>query len=245
MLKRIILFGLISIFAIFCLPAKAQDKNPIIEYGKTVSGKITNKSFEVPFDFTAKKGEVFIIEMNSADSSAFASPEIIVLNSDGDVQGDSTGTFGYGSAFFVGAMTKDETITILATRHDGRSGDGTGDFTLNITKPETLKAGVPLQDSDTNKGTKYYLINKSKADMNLTYRKSSGDFSPEVSLNTINDSFGLTSLFSLQGKYLTNAQAQLPDTQGIYIVKVAEAAFDLYFNEAKVTYELQIDEIKQ
>jgi len=244
MFKRTVLFILLVICSIFSFPARAQEQNTVIEYGQSVTGKITNKNFEVAFDFKAKKGDVFIIEMNAVDTLEFATPQIIVLNSDGDVQGDSTGSFGYGSAFFAGEMAKDETLTVLATRRNGRSGEGTGDFTLSLTTPTVLKVGESFQDSATSKKPKYYLINKGKTDLNLSYKKTSGDFSPEISLNVINGSFGLTSLVSLGGKYLTNVQTQVADTTGIYIVKVAEAAFDFNFKEVTVKYELQVNELK-
>lgn len=240
MLKRTILFTLISVLCVFSLPAKAQE-NAVIAYGQKVTGEVTNKKFEIPFDFKGKKGDVFIIEMKSDSSSDFASPEIVVLNSNGDVEGDSKANASYGSTFFIGQISKDDTFTILASRADGRSGDGAGSFSLSLYTPVQLKLGEAMKDTSTSAISKYYLIKKDKGDMSLTYKKSSGKFSPEVSINVSNDTYGLDKLVSLAGDDLFEVQTKLPDQQGWYIVKVSEALFDFNFTEINATYQLQID----
>lgn len=245
MFKRFVTFVSLFVLTACFVAVEAQDATTLIEYGQSVSGNITNKSFEVAYEFEVKKGDVFIIEMTSDDASEFTSPQIILLNSDGDVEGDSSGNYGYGEAFFVGEMGKDDTLTILATRADGRSGDGVGDFKLTVINPTLLSTGELLQDSVTSGTAKYYRINKGSSDMNLTYEKSSGSFSPEVSINVISESYGLNTLVTLAGEYLTHVETQLPDIEATYIVKVDEAAFDFNFNEVTAKYELQLNEVTQ
>ncbi|MCA0452771.1 MAG: hypothetical protein LCI00_02200 [Chloroflexi bacterium] len=242
MFRRFAVMVSLLILASAFVAVEAQDDISTIGYGQTVNGTITNKNFEVSFDFEGKKGDVFIIEMTSDDASEFTKPQIIVLNSEGDVEGDSSGNYGYGEAFFAGQMSQDDTLTILATRADGRSGEGVGDFTLSVINPTLLNTEELLEDSVTSGKAKYYRIDKVDNELSLTYRKSSGEFSPEVSVNVISESYGLNTLVTLAGDYLTNVETQLPDIEGTYIVKIDEAAFDYNFKEVSAKFELQLND---
>lgn len=242
MFSRIILFALIFIFSVFSLPAKAQEQHRLIEYGQTVNGNISDKDFEVKYDFNAKKGEVFVIEMKTKDRSTLAKPQIIIVASNGDVIADASSNVALGSAYLVGQKMVDDTVTIIATRKDGRSGDGIGDFTLNLISPTLLNVDVPIKETIINNISQYYRINVGTSALKLSYMKFDNGFSPEVSINVINDTHGLTSIISLSGKALSSIQTDLPMDEGIYIVKIGKNDFNLNVDEAEVKYQFLLSE---
>ncbi|MCC6896949.1 MAG: hypothetical protein IT321_29290 [Anaerolineae bacterium] len=222
--------------------ANAQNGNETIEYGQTVTGEITNRNFEIPFDFTGSEGDVIIIEMSPVDDLGdLNSPQIILLNEDGDVVGDTSGSFSFGSTLFTTQLENDGTYTILATRSDGRAGDSVGEFTLALINPERLEANSPLEGSiSSSGGSNYYLVEVEGSDIAFKYSKTDGEFAPDISVNVINDYYGLDSIITLNGDALSDAQVALPSRPNLFIVKVSEALFDFNFETVSADYEVTV-----
>jgi len=219
----------------------AQDTTTI-EYGQQVSGEITDRNFEVPFDFEGKEGDVLIAEMKPVDSLGdLNSPELILINSEGDTVADTSGSFSFGGALLAVQLPTNDTYTILASRSDGRAGDSVGEFTLALINPTILKPKESLTGTASSaEGATYYMIESGKAPYNLSYQKLDGEFSPEVSVNVINEEGGLSSVINLNGSFLSNVQVSIPESEVPIIVKISEAAFDFNFDEVTAEYELLI-----
>lgn len=242
MLKKRLLFAFTLLMTVMPMLAYAQGENEPIKYGQTVKGEITNRNFEIPFDFKGSEGDVIIIEMSPVDLLGdLNSPQIILLNEEGDVVGDTSGIFSFGTTIFVTQLENDGTYTILATRSDGRSGDSVGEFTLALIQPEVLEVNTPMEGSiKSSGGSNYYLIKAGSEDVAFTYSKTAGKFAPDVTVNVIGDYFSLDSIITINGTELTNARVSLPSRPKLFIIKVSEALFDFNFETVSADYNVTV-----
>ena len=229
------------ITTIFPTLVNAQQSNNIIKYGDTVSGNITNRKFEIPYDFKGKKGDIVLIEMSQVDIAGdLQSPEIILLNESGDVVGDTSGRFLiFGSTVLATQLKSDGTYTILATRSDGRAGNGIGEFTLKLIQPTLLELDKTLKDTTSNSDSpKYYLIRGESDPLYLLFHKTGGEYSPEFSINIIDEGFDLTSIIKFSGSDLGKILVSLPTERKLFIVKIEKQIIDFSYGDLSINYEL-------
>lgn len=234
------IFILLVIALSFAFPATAQDTT--IEYGQTVTGEITNREFEVPFDFEGSEGDVLIILMAAVDTLGdLNSPEIILLDEEGEIIGDTSGAFSINGALLAIELPASGNYTILASRVDGRAGDSVGEFTLELINPPALTLGEPMTDTISSEGrSNFYVIHNDGTDMTLSYSKQEGDFSPQLGINVINEDYDLRSVVSVGGGELVTATVNVPTTNDLYVVSLEEALFDFNFDEVTADYELTL-----
>ncbi|MBI5668988.1 MAG: hypothetical protein HZC41_13370 [Chloroflexi bacterium] len=238
--KALVLVSLLFVFNFMTTPAQEDVR---LEYGQLVNGEITDRAFEVPYLISGKAGDVIVIEMKPVDSLGdLDSPEIILLNSDNDVIADTSGQFSVSGAVLVTQLPNDGDFTVLATRSDGRSGDSVGEYTLEVIKPETLTSSQLIAGSaSSEKRDQYYLIEDSESPLELVYIKGEGDFTPEITINEINEDFGLSELITIGGDALSVVRVNVPENKQNLIVVLKEALWDFYFDEATVEYEIGVE----
>jgi len=228
---------------LFTLPliTKAQQANNKIAYGETASGEITNRNFEIAYDFVGKKGDVIVVEMKPVDKFGdLNSPAIILLDADADVIADTSSIFVIGSTALATKLRSDGTYTILATRNDGRAGTSVGEFTLALIQPTLLEPKETTKDTVSSEDeTKYYLIEGGSEPIGFTYHKISGEYSPEISVNIINDNFGLSEIITLKGSALEKGMVEIPAAaRTSFIVKIGAPLFNFSFEESNANYEV-------
>ena len=203
----------------------AQDEN-MLSYGESATGEITNRHFEVEYVFAAEEGDVVVVTMVPDDTSEFRTPGILLLNEDYDVVGEAFNSY---SVTLFHDVTKSGSYYILATRNDGRSGEGVGEFTLALNKALLLKNGQDLCESTTSEVDKHYAV-RADGDFNVSYRFIEGDFRPEVSINKIKSrGSGLESMISLTGPSLERGSIGVPilsESLQLLIVRVGQRSYD-------------------
>ena len=238
--------SVLVLLALFALPlsAFAQGDATQLSYGDVVTGEISNQSFEVPYVFTGAEGDVVLIEMTPADTSVFYSPSIILLDADFNPIGSVD---GYEVATLAVQLPADGEYNLLATRTDGRAGDGEGEYTLSLLKPPAITADEAITGTIGNEETHYYIIDLSSP-ATLVYEHVGGDFYPAITINEIvnyyDNYLDLTEVAAIEGKLITSASVSLQmgaeATSPLYVVTVAEGLWDWNYEPVSGDYSLTL-----
>jgi hypothetical protein len=230
------IFILILIGGLFASNVQAQDDEiPLLAYGESASGEITNRAFEVPYRFEGTAGDTVVVVMEAVDPYGDLDlPSIILLDAEFALIAD---TYGFGSATLATTLPADGEYNILATRNDGRAGDSVGEFNITLLKPELLVAGEPMTGAITNLDTAYYTI-EDVSSFDLRYEKTAGDFNPAVEANIITD-YQLDDVAEMAGEYLTSGTLGVSTgVPTIFIIAVKEGDFD--YNSSEVSAEFTL-----
>lgn len=240
MKRHFVILYPLFIFAIVCVlyapPVRAQDDEiPLLAYGDTASGEITNRAFEVPFRFEGAAGDTIVVVMEAVDPYGDLDlPSIILLDAEFALIAD---TYGFGSATLATTLPADGEYNILATRNDGRAGDSVGEFNLTLLKPEILVPGEAVTGAITNLDTAYYTI-EDVSSFDLRYEKTAGDFNPAVEANIIND-YQLDDVATMEGEYLTSGTLGVSTgVPTIFVIAVKQGDFD--YNSSEVSAEFTL-----
>ncbi len=219
---KVVIYLLICVTAFTAL---SQDENSLV-YGESTTGEITNRHFEVEYVFAAKEGDVVVVTMVPEDTSEFRNPGILLLNEDYNVVGEAFDSY---SVTLFHDVTKSGSYYILATRNDGRSGEGVGKFALALSKAPLLKNAQDLCESATSELDKHYSV-RADGDFAVSYRFIEGDFRPEVSINSLKSrGSGLSSMISLTGPSLDRGSIGvtiLSESLQLLIVRVGQRSYD-------------------
>lgn len=231
--------------------ATVQAQDSTIEYGQTVSGEITNAAFEIAYTFSGSAGDALVIEMLAVDEYGdLSSPELILLDSQNNIVGDTTQQFSFfgrfSASYLAVVLPADDTYTILATRRDGRTGDSVGEFNLTLVVPTVLEADTAVSGTVSSEGSYDYYVATGDTAFSLLYSKSAGEFWPEVSVNILDPEDGaITGVGYITGDNLTvGAIGSFPAGQ-VYFITVGShrSSFmtnEYYFDEATADYSLTL-----
>ncbi|MBZ0317422.1 MAG: hypothetical protein K8L91_13460 [Anaerolineae bacterium] len=239
--KRLLLFvaliGLmIGVGTVTSSYAQGQ-KATVIAYGDIVTGTITDEAAEVNYRFTGAEGDVIILQVTryyGADSSAPTLDEPLLILT--DPAGHSTQADGYGSAFLALKLPITGDYGVVVSRADPAS---VGNFQLALYKPETLLPSSPMQATINNEQTQYYWIN-STDELRLSYHRTDGTFSPEITIITPGE-FGLNTVGAIYGGLVEagTLDIRIP-SDGLYFVRVEESLYDFNFDPVTAEYTLEV-----
>lgn len=239
--KGLILFmtviGLMIAIGSVSISYAQGEKATVIAYGDIVTGTITDEAAEVNFRFTGSEGDVIILQVTryyGADSSAPTLDEPLLILT--DPTGLSTQADGYGSAFMALKLTISGDYGVVVSRANPAS---VGNFQLALYHPETLLPSTPIQATINNTETRYYWIN-STDELRLSYHRTDGTFSPEITIITPGE-FGLNTVGAIYGSLVEAAtlDIRLP-TDGLYFVRLTESLYDFNFDPVTADYTLEV-----
>jgi hypothetical protein len=237
--KTHVVFLLVFLLAVWTLPAQAQDTP--IEYGDTVTGEITARTFEVGYVFEGVAGDVIIILIEGIDTDEVAEmdqPAIILLDSDYAVMGSVD---GYLDALLAAQLPADGEYTVLASRRDGRGGESVGGYELTLLKLDVLEDAVAVQAVVSSMASDYYAV-ESEGQFAIEYTRAVGEFSPTITIYVIDDeAYGdnnLDDLATLSGDAMVHGTLGVNYTSNLYIVSVGTGLFDYSWREEVTEYSL-------
>lgn len=237
--------SVLVLLALVALPVSvfAQGDATQLSYGDVVTGEISNQSFEVPYMFSGASGDVILIEMRPVDTSVFYTPSVILLDADFNA---IASVDGYDIATLAVQLPADGDYNLLATRTDGRAGDGEGEYTLSILQPPALSAGEVVSATIGNEETQYYTLDLTTP-VTLVYEHVGGTFYPAITINEITnyDNYvELTQAATIEGTLITNASVGLQmgaeATSPLYVVTVAEGLWDWNYEPVTADYTLTL-----
>lgn len=229
------------IFVVLCLMLFATQiaAQQVLEDGVTVEGEITDEVFAVEYTYQGLEGQVIVLELFPTDTRTdYNNPSIILLNSEGE---ELMRRDGFGRTTAIYPLPADDTYTIIASRRDDAQGVSVGDYTLLLTVPPELELEQPLDVTITSDDTLYYVY-RGEADFNLLYART-GDFAPEVSVNTIDLRVTVGSLRATGGLYgasVTQGVIGTFDGGEIYVIKLNRPLFAISFGVSSADVILEL-----
>lgn len=238
-MRSMIIVAIVVLLSAMVSSVLSQDGESL-SYGESATGEITNRHFEIEYEFEAQAGDVVVMTMTPADTDAFRTPGILLLNEEYDVVGEAFDT--YSVTLFHDAQASG-VYYILATRNDGRSGEGVGQFSLQLSRAPVLQNGQDLCEGATSESDKHYAV-RAGGDFDVSYQYLDGDFRPEVSINTIKSrGNGLEARISLTGPSLERGSIGATVRGGqstLLIVRVGQRSWD-WSDDKTADYRLRLD----
>jgi len=241
MTKRIIVLLVVLLLISASLLVQAQDATPL-QYGDTVTGEITDETFEVSYVFAGTQSDVVVVEMRRANTdSGLYNAAVVLLGPGGDILADSTDYYAYegAEAIIAAELPEDGKYTILATRDNGRTGDETGEYTLKLLQPEVLSDATTQGDMNNKTQDQYYVV-RSSGSFAVSYRVLDSNYAPLVDVSYINEDGYPESAASLSGLRLDAGRVEVFAEDGeLYLVAIVADDLDYLFEEdIQISYEL-------
>jgi hypothetical protein len=245
MSKRILVLVFVLFTLIIASTAVQAQEGATIAYGDVVRGQITNRRFEVVYNFEGNARDVVIIEMKAVDvRGKLTNPALLLLNASGDTIADTSRNIVFLNTTLAIQLPRDGAYTVIATRAQGRTGKSEGEFTLELIKPDTLAPGSSVSDRISNRSrSNYYVVQHDGSDLDLTYGRQSGTYYPQISISRITERFGLLSVVSMYGRELRRGRISFPEQRGLYVIIVGRSILDIAATqEIRSAYELKLVE---
>lgn len=227
---------------VFCivgsLPVHAQEA---LQYGTPITAEMTADNYEFTYTFDGKVDDIVVISMNAVDVLGDLNNTKLTLQ-------DGSGTLiaeyqSFSSNRLFAQLPETATYTVIATRPDGASGADVGEFTLSVDTVPVVEIGASVTNTISSEENAHYYAYNGDTDFYITYKKSGGDFFPEVSVNTIgfieNDG-QLNAVGSMNGGSFNIGSIGTFTGGALYIIAVDEALFDFNFSEVTADYTLDI-----
>lgn len=226
-LSILLVFGML-VLGLVMLPAvitHAQDDPKPIEFGKTLAGNITHQTFEVPYTFEGARDDLIMATMMSVESPSYGggptpsaatrvSAALILLDSDYNILATDVNYMGVGpGALLIARLPYDGEYILLATRDNGRLGNGTGQFELTLTQPEVLEFDSRVTGT-VSRGEKQYFLVDLHEPFQVVYKRESGDISPGVDVYRLDTSYA-SALGYLSGSGLTGGMLEIAPTSNV------------------------------
>lgn len=188
-MRKALWFMLVLVLAVSVAGVTAaQDATPLT-LGESVTGEITADSYEIPYTFDAKAGEVALIQMWEApDASDYVDTYIILQGPDGKVFAENSNDAAlYSNSVVAAVLPDDGTYTVIATRDGGRTGDSVGPYVLVANIVEPLKAGSKIDatiygyDNKARNTPEQFVVQGSGA-TKISFSQEISDLFPDLKL---------------------------------------------------------------
>lgn len=229
------------------LVTTAQDEPvPTIQYGETLEGILAEGQDEAEFGFTAKAGEIVLIEVINDDIMSGLLPELQLLNERGtklaetsDIQDGLENLDNLKSKITI-EIPADGDYTILVTDGPFESSQGNAKFLLRLLQPEILEFGQSVSDSTSNSMNSYFIVINNEP-FSISYAKQGGEFSPAVNIDRI-DNGKLERMASLYGNDLNSGIVNVtPNRNSLHLVTITRGIYDMdIFSTTTVDFTLQL-----
>lgn len=241
-MRRFFAIALILALVIAGGSAVVHAQGSALHYGDVVDGEITNEAFEVEYTFTGSANDVVIIRMWAEGfENVVNEPALALATADNEVLGSTADHISIAAATLVATLPSDGDYKILATRVDGSAGDSVGAYKLSVLKPELLTPGQPVTGSISSEDVAHYLID-AEGPFVLTYQRTGGAYSPEISINVISDIGETESQAVLSGGIMRGGSLDIdPGGPGQFIVILQEALWDFNFEVVSAEFTLTLD----
>jgi len=242
---------LIAIVALLPLVVSvhAQDASPVetnIAYGDTVSGEVSNRSFETLYFFEGKAGDVVQIEMiasENADLDAY----LYLTTLENEIIAQNDDYFNLNSRI-IARLPADRVYQIVATRNGQRTGRGQGSYRLMLNQVRVADLGVTLEGTATVGDTPptHVFVPDSAGVYTLRYNNVRGDYFPAVVISRLQEGSAYEEdIGTMAGRFLRGGEITLEfDLDAIYILSLEQSYYNSTNTGATAVYTLAIEEVE-
>lgn len=234
MVRRFLLVLLIvAAFSLFAVNTRLlADGNPI-DYGKTVSGEISDKVKEARYEFAASKGDIAVIQMTPGVDKTLYGAYVKLEDNNGKVLADLAALLVFGRlGEIVGAeITADGTYAITVYVDKDWDPTNAGTFDLTLLKAAVLEAGKSVtgevQSTPKGKRSVYSAVYalSSTNDVTLNYSKDKGSYSPSVIVYGVETGNSLFPLSYMGGQAFSAGSLKVDGDPNFRVVTVGDLNF--------------------
>jgi hypothetical protein len=180
---------LVIFVALFTAGVITAQDTTALTLGESVSGEISDDSYEISYTFDGKSGEIALIQMwQDPAASDYVDPYLILESPDGKTFAENSSDSAlYSQATIAVSLPDDGTYTVIATRNDGRTGDSIGPYFLvaNIVEPLTsgskVDATIYGYDNENRTIPQQYVVQGSGA-TKISFSQEISDLFPDLLL---------------------------------------------------------------
>jgi hypothetical protein len=228
----------VALCIIGSLPVYAQEA---LQYGTPITAEMTADQYEFMYTFDGKVDDIVVISMEAVDVLGdLNSTKLTLQNGAGETMAEYE---SFSSNRLFAQLPESATYTVIATRPDGAEGTDIGEFSLSVDTIPVIEIGASMTDTISSEENAHYYAYSGDTDFYISYKKSTGDFFPEVSVNTIgfveNDG-QLNSVGAMNGGSFNIGSIGTFTAGELYIIELDEALFDFNFSEVTADYTLDI-----
>ena len=239
----------------------------MLALGETVSGEITIDDYEALYSFEGQAGQIIRALMTPQNpdfggyhTSWWSYPALLLLDAQKRVIAE---LHTHESAALIHELPADGKYYLIATGWYGRVKENVGKFDLLLEELVELPFGVAVECEVSSDAGKHYAL-RAEGDFAITYRYSSGDFRPQISVNVIADDpyscgmdtshcasdadfANLHKLASLSGAWLTSGTMAVAAkaAAGLYIIEVGKEPWSYFYADkpTSASFTLEVNRL--
>jgi hypothetical protein len=225
---------LVLLIAVSVAGVTAAQDATALKLGESVTGEISADSYEIPYTFEGKSGEVALIQMWEApDASDYVDTYLILQGPDGKVFAENSNDPAlYSNSVIAATLPADGKYTIIATRDGGRTGDSVGPYVLQANIVEPLKAGSKIDatiygyDNKARNTPEQFVVQGSGA-TKISFSQEITDLFPDLKLYPWEDVDSYpTALFALTDtSKTTSAVVSVELEEGMFYILTVKDSF--------------------
>lgn len=240
-MTRYTILTLVTFCAVLLFPAAVSLAQERIEYGQVIHDTLTETDSEFRYGFIGNADDVVLIELTADELfGKLNSPILILTDSQGNEIANTTGNFSFKEAQLVTQLPSMQSYVLIVTREGGATGESLGAFTLKLKLLDTLTLDEPISISlKSSDPTGYYVVAVDEP-FDLYYRKTGGDFAPQITLYALAEQGQLNLMAALYGPSLTTGMLGTFADQQIYILTIGEGFEDFHFDDISATLQIRL-----
>jgi hypothetical protein len=238
MFKRLALLALASLLALALFPAATIAQDGSTGEDRQVIGQITDDNYVLLYPFEGSEGEVVVVEFRPTDALGdLNNPLVYIENAAGEVLVQSEE--GRSRITLALLLPADDDYTIVVTRSGGPEGTSRGEFMLNLHRLPALVVGDEVEGTITNEESRFFLLH-SETPLEIDFSIKSGDFRPELSLDTIAEDGTLQPAGQFYSEFSRRMRLVIEPAGELLILSLGQALFDFNFETVQADYNLSL-----
>jgi hypothetical protein len=236
---------LLVVFSVAAGTVSAQSATAL-EAGQIVAGKLDNTTYEVPYTFQAKKGDILLVEMFPKPGTFDLSPALILRGTDNKPLAQNNG-FSYSGSSIVYEVAADGEYTILATREGGSTGTTEGEYIIRADVVKPLAAGDSAEatiysDNEKDVPAQFVLYPQEDGAVKLGFSQKVGDLYASLQLREwAPDGIGSTA-FSIDDTSKISEGSVKVDVKAktFYILTVRQSLSSFSFDDSEAKVQISV-----
>lgn len=236
------LSSIVLLLVMVVVPTSHAQADPtLLTYGDSVTGDITNRTFEVIYAFEGQADDVVAIEMKATNNDFDPYLYLTTLDNTVLVYNDDYNNL---DAAIVTVLPDTATYQIVATRNGGRVGTRGGAYSLSLTRLDPLPVGEAIEGLVRNRQDYplHVFVPPQSGIYIFSYTRTFGTLYPTLTIAEIRDGYS-NKIAQLDGERLVRGQVGLElKPNSLYIVSFTRNGYRYEDSpNASATYTLTID----
>ncbi len=230
---------LIVLALLLLTPVAAQDSRPLA-FNEPLTDEMTTVQYQFTYTFTGKAGDIILVEFYTEILNDLDNSRLILESPNGRPLAEND---GYHNNRVFAELISDGEYTVIVTRPTGADGSDVGEFSIGLYLVQELEIGSVINETVTSADSERFYVYRGINSFYLAYNRDAGEFTPEVTVNTIGrfgDDGQLKPLGSLTGELLDFGNIGTFFGDDTYIIRVGRQLFSSSFDDTSATFTLEV-----